>query len=373
MTTKTYRPTWAEINLKHVRHNLNEIKKFVPKDVEIMPVVKANAYGHGIVEVSKELIKCGIARLGVATVDEALKLRENGVKTPVLVLGSTLEDEAQIAVKNNITLTLCDERLLEDLVSVTRRLKKKAIVHVKIDTGMGRLGVWYEEALELIKKVHAEKNIELEGVYTHFSSAARDAMYTEMQINNFDHVLKGMERKGIEVKYRHAANSIATVDWGRMQFNLVRPGIMLYGIYPKESFRETLDLAPLMTLKTKIVFLKDTPPGRALSYGRTFITQANTKIATIPIGYADGYGRILSNKGEALVRGVLARVVGIVTMDQTLLDVGHIPDVKVGDEVVLIGKQKNSVISAEAISKLAKTIPYEILVGLGERVPRVYM
>jgi alanine racemase len=214
--------------------------------------------------------------------------------------------------------------------------------------------------------------MEIEGVYTHFSSAGRDKTATRTQIRDFEKVINDMESRGIDVRYRHASNSIAVVDWKSAHLNLVRPGILFYGVYPKRGFSRDLELKPVMSLKTRIVHLKDTPAGRSISYGRTYITQKDTRIATIPIGYADGYGRILSNKARALVRGRFVRVAGIVTMDQTLLDVGHVKGVSIGDEVVLIGQQGRSEISIERIAKLAGTIPYEILSQITDRVPRIY-
>jgi len=367
----TFRPTWAEIDLNAVRDNLTCIKRLI-KDKAIMAVVKANAYGHGLCRISEVLIDEGVNYLGVATVDEALKIRKSGIDIPVLVLGSVLEEEADIAVRNNITLTLCDERLLEILSDFARRTDLKPKVHVKIDTGMGRIGVWHEDAAAFIKKVAEKKEIEMEGVYTHFSSAARDKVFTQMQIESLDKVLKEVREEGIEIKYTHAANSVAVVDWKDAHFNMIRTGIMLYGVYPKKNFKKKFRLKPVMNLKTKIVHLKDTPPGRSISYGRTYITQKPTKIATIPIGYADGYGRILSNKAEALINGQYAKVVGMVTMDQTILDVGHIPDVKVGNEVILIGCQGDAEIHIEKVAKLSGTIPYEILSQITDRVPRIY-
>ena len=370
--SKNYRPTWAEIDLDAISYNLKQIRKLVNKGVGIMPVVKANAYGHGMCRISKVLVRNGVNYLGVATVDEALKLREAGLKVPVLVMGSVLKKEAEISIKQGITLTVCDLRLLKDVLAIAAKTKKRPKVHVKVDTGMGRIGVWHEDALEFIRKVSRSKRIELEGVYTHFSSAGRDKSFTRSQIKHFERLLADLEKENIDVKYKHAANSIAAVDWKKSHMNLVRPGILIYGIYPKESFRMKFKLKPVMDLKTKIVYLKDTPAGRSISYGRTYITKKHTKIATIPIGYADGYGRILSNKAKALVKGKYARIVGIVTMDQALLDVGHIKDVRVGDEVVLIGKQGKSKIPVEKVAKLAGTIPYEIVSGITDRVPRVY-
>lgn len=367
-----YRPTWAEIDLGAVRNNMACIRTFIDKDVAVMAVVKANAYGHGLCHITRVLANERISYLGVATVDEALKLREDNSEIPILVLGTVLGEEAQAAVSRNITLTLCDSNMLKFLKELSKKRGLRPKAHIKIDTGMGRIGIWHEEAIGFIKEVYSVKEIDLEGVYTHFSSAARDKVMTNLQIDSFEKVLQDMKTFGISVKYRHAANSIAVVDWKKSHLNLVRTGILLYGVYPKEDFREKFSLSPVMSLKTKIVHLKNTPPGRAISYGRTYITQKETKIATIPIGYADGYGRILSNKAEALVRGQRVRVVGMVTMDQTLLDVGHVENVNVGDEVVLIGRQSGSEISVEKIAKLSKTIPYEILSAITDRVPRVY-
>ena len=372
MATDNYRPTWAEIDLEAVKFNLRLIREFLDEEVAVMAVVKANAYGHGLQDVSRALVEEGVNYLGVATVDEALAIRSYGIDSPILVLGSVLEEEAKAAIENDITLTLCDKRLLDILVKLASEMKTRPKVHIKVDTGMGRIGVWHEEAIDFIKEVSSKKEIDFEGIYTHFSSAARDKLITTQQISSFEKVIDEAESSGIKIKYKHAANSIAVVDWKKSHLNLIRTGILLYGVYPKESFRGDFKLKPVMNLKTRIVHLKDTPPGRSISYGRTFITQKHTKIATIPIGYADGYGRILSNKAEALLNGQYVKVAGIVTMDQTLLDVGHVKDVKVGDEVVLIGKQGESEILIEKIAKLAGTIPYEILSAITDRVPRVY-
>jgi len=367
----TYRPTWAEVDLGAIRYNYNRIKDAVGKNINIMAVVKANAYGHGIVEVSKVLQKAKITYLGVATLDEALGLRKAKIKLPILILGPVLAEEAKVAVNNDITLTLCNMALLKALKDIsTSKLKPK--VHIKVDTGMGRIGVWHEDATEFIIDVAKTKNIDLEGVYTHFSIAGRDKFFTQYQIESFEKILRNIENFDISVKYRHAANSIACVDWKKSHLNMVRPGIIVYGIYPKRNFPRLIKLNPAFSLKTKIAFIKNTPPGRSISYGRTYITQSHTKIATLPIGYADGYGRILSNKAEVLIKGQRAPVVGKVTMDQTMIDVGHIKKIKEGDEVVLIGKQRDEEIRIEKLARLAGTIPYEIVTGITYRVPRTY-
>ena len=371
-TTHTHhRPTWAEIDLKAIEHNYRQVRKVVGKGIHIMAVVKANAYGHGTVEVSRVLERAGVDYLGVATTDEAVRLRDHGITVPVLILGSVLPGEVGVAVAKDITLTLCGDGLLDAIRQETkdgRRLK----VHIKVDTGMGRVGVWHEEALPFVKKISAEKGIALEGIYTHFSSAGRDDFFTNYQIESFEKLLLELEKNWIKIPLKHAANSIATVDFRRSHLNLVRPGLIIYGMYPKHTFPKLIKLKPALALKTKIVFIKETPPGRSISYGRTFITQKHTRIATLPIGYADGYGRKLSNKGEVLVKGQRARVIGKVTMDQTMIDLGSIGGVKVGDEVVLIGKQGLDEIRAENLARMAESIAYEVVCGISNRVPRVY-
>ena len=366
-----YRPTWAEIDLGAIEYNYRQVKRLVGKDVKIMAVVKANGYGHGTVEVSGVLEKIGVDYLGVATTDEAVRLRDHGIKTPVLILGSVLPSEVRVAIDKDITLTLCSYDLLREIKKETAA-GAKAKVHIKIDTGMGRIGIWHEEALHFIKNLQQEKNIIIDGIYTHFSSAGRDDFFTNYQIEAFENLLKQLEGFDIQIPVKHAANSIATVDFKRSHLNLVRPGLIIYGMYPKHTFPKLIKLKPALSLKTKIVYIKDTPPGRSISYGRTFITQKHTKIATLPIGYADGYERNLSNKAEVLVKGQRAPVIGKVTMDQTMIDVGHIRGVKLGDEVVLIGKQGRNEIRTEKLARLAGTIAYEVVCSISNRVPRVY-
>ena len=371
MTKTHYRPTWAEISLGAIEYNYKQTKRLVGKGTHIMVVVKANAYGHGIVEVSTVLKRLGVDYLGVATTDEAIRLRENGINTPILVLGSVLPDEVKVLIENNITLTLCNEDLLAAIKKeTTDGLRTK--VHIKIDTGMGRIGVWHEEALQFIKTIAQEKNIIVEGIYTHFSSAGRDDFFTDYQIDAFEKLLAKLEGFDIRIPLRHAANSIATVDFKRSHLNLVRPGLIIYGMYPKHTFPKLIKLKPALSLRTKIVYIKETPPGRSISYGRTYVTQKHTRIATLPIGYADGYARGLSNKAEVLVHGRRAHIIGKVTMDQTMIDIGHIRRVRIGDEVVLIGKQGRGEIRPEKLARLAGTIAYEFVCGISNRVPRVY-
>ena len=346
ITYTHHRPTWAEIDLGAIDHNYRQVRKIVGKGINIMAVVKANGYGHGTVEVSSVLERAGVNYLGVATTDEAIRLRDHGITVPILILGSVLPYEVPVAVEKDITLSLSGEELL-DAIRLQAASGRRVRVHVKVDTGMGRVGVWHENALDFVKRVSDEKGIILEGIYTHFSSAGRDDFFTNYQIEAFEKLLSELEKNWIKIPLKHAANSIATVDFRRSHLNLVRPGLIIYGMYPKHTFPKLIKLKPALALKTRIVFIKDTPPGRSISYGRTFITQKYTRIATLPIGYADGYGRKLSNKAEVLVKGQRARVIGKVTMDQTMIDISGINGVKIGEEVVLIGRQGMNEIRAE--------------------------
>jgi len=375
VTRARYRPTWAEVDLKALEHNYTQVKRLAGKDIQMMAVVKANAYGHGTVEVSKVLEGIGVNYLGVATMDEAVRLRDHGIRTPILVLGSVLPEEVKAAKDRDITLTLCSQDILKEIRSLVRTGEDRAAkikVHIKVDTGMGRIGVWHEDALHFVKEVSAEDGIALEGIYTHFSSAGRDEFFTTYQMESFERLLGSIEKSLINISLKHAANSIATVDYRRAHLNLARPGLIIYGMYPKYTFPKLIKLKPVLSLKTKVVFLKDIPPGRSISYGRTFISQKYTKIATLPIGYADGYHRGLSNKAEVLVRGQYAPIVGKITMDQTMIDVGRIRGVRVGDEVVLIGKQGRHEIRIEKLARLAGTIAYDFVCAISNRVPRIY-
>ncbi|MDD5072822.1 MAG: alanine racemase [Candidatus Omnitrophica bacterium] len=372
--SRTSRPTWTEIDLDAIAHNYHALKARLSKDTNILAVVKANAYGYGMVEVARRLQKEKVPYLGVACVDEGIALRRAGIRTPVLVLSSVLPKEAEYALYYDLTLTVCDKILASAVDKAARKLKKQALVHVKVDTGMGRLGVWHDEAGRLIKDLLSFRNIVIEGIFTHFASAdEEDVRYTSGQIENFKRLATEMEISGIEIQYVHAANSAGAMLYKDSHFNMVRPGLMLYGLYPNQNLMRTVKLKPALSLKTRIIYLKKTPPGRYISYGRTHMTDRETVIATLPVGYADGLNRHLSNKGEVLVRGWRAPVVGRICMDHTMVDVGGIKGAKVGDEAVIIGSQKGESITVEDIAELLDTIPYEVVCWISARVPRIYV
>jgi alanine racemase len=365
------RPTWAEVDLVTLGFNLDQIRKWISPEVKIMPIVKADAYGHGIVEVSRYLIAQGIDYLGVATIDEAVVLREKRINIPILVLGSILPQETPIFAEYNITPTITNLEVASHLDKIAAEKNRSIKVHVKIDTGMGRIGIWHEEVMEFFLKMRQFKNLELEGLWTHFASA-EDSAFTELQLARFNFVLGGLKQLGFNFIYIHSANSTAVFKNRNSHFNLIRPGLVLYGVYPDISLREIADLKPVMSLKTRIVFLKKISPGHSVSYSRTFVAERKSLIATLPLGYGDGYSWLLSNRGKVIVKGKRASIVGRVCMDQTMIDVTDIEGVNLGDEVILIGRQDKERVTVEELASLSETIPYEILCRISSRIPRIY-
>ncbi len=369
---KFYRPTYAEIDLNAMRHNLRKIKDIVGKDTEILGVVKADAYGHGMLEVSRVLIRQGVKYLGVASLDEAALLRAARIKAKIIVLGSILPQEAEGVLKFNVIQTVSDLDIARILSRLAKKKKKKIRIHIKIDTGMGRLGFWHEEAIGFVKKIALLENLIIDGIFTHFPSAESDAPFTQKQIKDFNLLMRSLWRCGIDIPIKHTSNSMALIDFKESRMNMVRPGLIMYGLHPRIDLFKRLNLRPVLKLKTKIVHLKSVARGRSISYGRTYVAGEDTKIATIPVGYGDGYSRHLSNRANVLIKGKRAPVVGRVCMDMTMVYVGHIRGAKVGDEVVLIGAQGKDIIRAEELANLIYTIPYEIVCNIGRRVPRVY-
>lgn len=368
---KESRPTWAEIDLSALNFNLSQIRKFVAPEVKIMPIVKANAYGHGLVEVSRYLVSQGIEHLGIATVDEGIELRESGIGVSLFLLGNILPEEAEAVIAYNLIPTVCNLESAFRLNEIAKERNLFLKVHIKIDTGMGRIGVFYPEVLDFFQKLRDFPHLHIEGLWTHFASA-EEKEFTELQLTRFNFVRGGLKELGFNFLYIHTANSTALFKYKETHFNLVRPGLSLYGVYPDLSLREIVELKPVMSIKTKIIFLKKLPPGQPISYGRTFITQRESIIATLPIGYGDGYNWLLSNQGKVIIKNRYAPVVGRVCMDQTLIDVTDIPDISLGEEVILLGRQGDLQITAEEISSLCKTIPYEVLCNITPRIPRVY-
>ncbi|MDD4939132.1 MAG: alanine racemase [Candidatus Omnitrophica bacterium] len=365
-----YRPTWAEVNLTHLSHNFEQLKSFLRPNTKIMVCVKADAYGHGLIPVSKKLVSCGVDWLGVASIDEGIKLREAGVSVPILILGLILKKDIHPVFRYGFSVTICDEELAR-AINNRARLKGKAVkAHLKVDTGMGRIGVLHQDAEELVKKVHKLKFINIEGIFTHFAFADMNREFTSYQINLFNGLIHKLTRSGINVPLIHAANSMGVIGYKNSHFNMVRPGLAVYGLYPRNGLR--IKLKPVLSLKTKVLFVKRLPKGYGISYGHDYVTSKNTTIVTLPIGYGDGYPRNLSSCGPILIKGKRFKISGRICMDQIMVDVGDCR-VRVGDEAALIGSQGKNKISAEELAGLCGTIPYEIVCGLGSRVPRVYV
>jgi alanine racemase len=369
----TGRPTVAEVNLKALEFNYRQIQKKIPRGVNILAVVKADAYGHGAVPVSLKLEKLGVEYLGVAIPDEGVELRKGGVKAPILILGGIYKEDGDRVLQYNLTPVVFQKEHLKALTKAAERRQRKVKVHLKVDTGMGRLGVPLDLWASFLAELNQFPRIEVEGILSHFSMSDGEETFTARQWKEFQRAIGMAKEMGVSWKYLHMANSATLTAFPHYYGNLVRPGIMLYGCCPSPRLKHLVRLKPVMTLKTHIHFLKSIPPGAKISYGGTFVTKRESLIATLPIGYADGYNRHLSNQGEVLVRGKKAPIVGTVCMDFVMVDVTEIPNVSSGDEVVLVGKQGKQSITAEEIAKKINSISYEVMCSIGKRIPRVYI
>lgn len=365
-----------EINLKNLEYNLKNIRKKTGSSVKIIAIVKDNAYGHGVIEVSKILIESGVDMLGVATLSEALELRNSGINFPIIVLTPGFDDEAFLIVKNNIIQSICTIEMAKSLSNAAKKLNKKAFVHIKVDTGMGRLGILSEGAVNFIKEILKLNSIKIHGIFTHLADADKtDKNYARAQIKKFKSLIDGLSKIDIHIPFKHIANSACILDLPESFtdcFNMVRPGLILYGMYPSDTVSRSLNLKSVLSLKTKVIFVKTLSKGSSISYGRTFITKKKTKIAVLGIGYGDGYNRALSNKGEVIIRGIKVPVIGRVCMDMIVCDVTEIPDIKIGDTAILIGKQGKKEILALDIARRINTIPYEITCSLSNRLNKIY-
>lgn len=366
------RPTWAEVNLEHLESNFREVKKILSRDVKVMAVVKADGYGHGALPVAQRLERCGVDYLAVAVLEEALELRQSGIRCPILLLNGFWSGQEEEIVHNNLTPAVFSRRMIQDLARVADRLKTKVRYHLKIDTGMSRLGVDWTKAIEALENSSLEQSVVCEGIYTHLSSAENvGSPSNSIQIERFRNIVKTLEVKDFPLRWRHVANSAGVLNLQDGWFDAVRPGLILYGINPLEQAVE-IPLQPLLSFKTRIMQLKRVHKGASIGYGEAYRADQESLVATLPVGYADGLNRLLSNKGSVLIRGHKAAIVGRVSMDLTLVNVTDVPFVQVGDEVVLIGKQGTLEVSAHDLAQLTLTIPYEILCRISQRVPRIY-
>ncbi len=373
---------WAEISLKAIKNNITAIKKILNPNVEIMAVVKADAYGHGATKVAKEALKNGVKYLSVARIEEAIALRKEGIKAPILIFSYTHKNYFKELIKYSLTQTLFSLEYAKELSHFASSLKQELKVHINVDTGMGRCGFLvdsfrtYEknELLKDIKSVCNLKNIFVEGIYTHFACAdEKNKKNANKQLKEFSDILKNLKKAKINIPIKHASNSAATIDMPDTHFDMIRIGISLYGLYPSyEVDKKKVKLLPAMSLKAYVIMVRKVPKNFQVSYGSTFKTKKASVLATLPIGYADGFNRLLSSKGVVLINGEKACIVGRVCMDHIVVDVSHIANVKVGDEAVIFGTQKKETISVDEIAKSLNTINYEVVSTLSNRVRRVY-
>lgn len=372
---------WAQIDLNALQYNYNVVKSRINPKSKIMCVVKADAYGHGAKRLSKEFSKLGADWFAVSNLEEAMQIRKAGVNKPILILGYTPVNMVKILSDNNISQAAISEEYAEKLSLTAEKTNKKVKIHIKLDTGMNRIGILNQNDIQRKNAVKAIENILnmngviVEGLFTHFAVADEGIdgeEYTRMQYKNFKCVISDLKQKGIKIPLCHCCNSAAIIDYPDMDMDMVRPGIILYGLLPSNKLKSKLNLKPVMQLKSTVSLVKEVDAGVKISYGGDFIANKNMKIATVPIGYADGYPRYMSGKGEMIIRGKRAKIVGRICMDQLMLDVTDIDKVKQGDIVTVLGSEMDNSISASDIAKINNTINYEIICLVGKRVPRIY-
>ena len=365
------RNSFLEVNLNNISYNLKQIKQFIGKSVELVPVIKANAYGIGALNLKNVLEENNINYVCVAITDEAIILRNNDFNMNIIVLNELLPEETKQIVEYNLTACVSDYNVVKSLNEYAKEKNVVSKIHIEVDTGMGRVGLKPKDILDFVKCIKKDfKNLEIEGLFTHFSCADSNQEYTNMQIEIFDDVIKSLKSEGYEFKFYHAGASSGILKFKNAHYNMVRPGIIIYGYLPDKSMKNILDLKPIAKLKASVIFIKDVEKGTPVSYERTYITSKSTKIATVGIGYADGIRRCMSNKGRVLIKNKFAPIIGNVCMDNFMVDVTDIPDVKIGDEVTI---WDNEDITIEEIAKDYNTINYEVLCGISQRIPRKYI
>ena len=372
---KMIRPVWAEIDLDAIKYNIDSIKRRVDTK-ELIAVVKADAYGHGALDVSKTLVENGATKLAVAVITEAMELRHGNINTPIMILGYTPLEFAADLINYDIEQTIFDLEYAKKLSEIALNLGKKAKVHVALDTGMGRIGFLINDnSLNEILKISSLKGLEVVGIFTHFATSDEsDKNYSNKQYKKFTDFNEKLVSKGVNIPLKHVSNSGAIIDMPNTYLDGVRAGIVLYGYYPSEDvLKQNLDLKKAISIKTQVAHVKILDKNEYVSYGRKFKTERKSIIATLPIGYADGYSRALTGKAKVIINGKFAPVVGTICMDQCMIDVTDIGDVHVGDEVIVLGKDKDLKFDADDMAKAMGTINYEVLCMIKQRIPRVYI
>jgi alanine racemase len=374
--TVNYCRVQARVDLNAIRHNLLQIRNNLHKDTKLMVIIKADAYGHGAVPIAQVLDEGSINAYGVAIIEEAIELREAGIKKPILVLGYTPKEQYSLVVAYDVTQTVFQYEMADALSTEAVRQGKTAKIHIKLDTGMSRIGYAdTKESVEEIKRISLLPGIEIEGLFTHFAKADEtDKTSTKEQLRRFLAFSELLTNEGIRIPICHAANSAGIIDVKESEFNMVRCGIATYGIYPSDEVNhDEVSLIPAMEIISHVIYVKELEEGVSVSYGGTFVTKRKTRVATVPVGYADGYSRNLSNLGKVIIHGQYAPIIGRICMDQFMVDVTDIKAVQQGDRVTLLGRDGDSYISAEELSEWSHSFPYELVCTVGKRIPRVYI
>lgn len=364
------RPLWVEINLSAISANLKQVRKVVGKKVKIVPVLKQFAYAHGLIPVGCRLKEQGVDFLGVGSIAEGAALRANGYRGRIIFLSIASKEFISDLIEYEVTPTVADKDFIFELNKQAKKKRKVIPVHIKIDTGMGRLGFYPEQTFSFLEKIKNLKFIFLEGIYTHFPVADVNSEFTLRQIEIFNQLIQGLKARQINFKYCHCANSAGIAGFPRSHFNMVRPGLIIYGVKPYSGFK--LNLTPALSLKAKIIFVKDVFAGQTVGYGSEFVAASRRRIATVAIGYADGYPWALSSKSKVLIKGNFFNIAGRVCMDHIMVDLKKNKDIKSGDTVTLIGEDRGKLITVEDLAAWAQTIPYEILTGIPESLARHY-
>lgn len=368
--------TWAEIDLDALKHNIKEIRKITNKNSLVMATVKADAYGHGVLECARVLLENGADRLAVACLDEAIQLRRDGITAPILILGTSFEKEIIDIIENDVICTVYDIEFAKKISEVAKKMEKLAKIHIKLDTGMTRIGyvcgVNDDKIIDEIIEISKLENILIEGIFSHFSTADEEQKdYTMLQFERFTKICESLKRKGVDIPIKHIANSAAIMMYPKTHMDMVRAGVILYGLYPSnEVDKSKIVLKKVMTVKSKIARVTEICDNRGVSYGKTYITEGNTKIATIPIGYADGYARRLSGKAKVVVKKEKCDVIGRICMDQCMIDVTNVNNINAGDEVIIFGADT---VTADTLASWLDTINYEIVCMMSKRIPRIFI
>ena len=366
----------ANINLDAIRTNINMVKKQINKDTKLMVIVKADAYGHGAVAVSKALENGIVDAYGVAIIEEAIELRNAGITKPILILGYTPKEQYNLVISYDVMQTVYQYEMAKDLAAEAIKQGKTAKIHIKIDTGMSRLGFSDTlESVQAIKQIASLEGIYIDGLFSHFAKADEaDKDSAKHQIERFKHFDRLLRHEGIHIPTLHFSNSAGMLEFPEAEYDMVRCGIVTYGVYPSDEVNHSLiNLIPAMELKSHVVYIKEVEAGTGISYGSTFITNGRTKVATIPVGYADGYSRNMSNVGRVIIRGQYAPIIGRICMDYFMVDVTHIEGISQGDVVTLLGKDGDNVITVETLARWSHSFPYEMICTVGKRIPRVYI